>query len=288
MKIEKNTIIITSGGRTGTLFFKKLFNNIEGIVAFHEPESLNSVDSRSIYWIIKKFGLLNTTFRKLNGQWGITNLSNNRIYNQITSLESVLQLATERKSFIESFREDIYVESSYHFYGLLDIIPETFSNVRTIFIVRNGKDWVRSWMNTKGFYNSFSFHTIFKTRINPDETDDYYSRWRFMTRFERICWAWQKINSYASITGNNSNTRIFKFEDLFCENSSARIFELIEFALSFDNFTFDPNCINIPMQNKINKSKKSAFPSWDQWSKNEKTIFTKICGETMEHFNYAI
>ncbi|MBN1996433.1 sulfotransferase domain-containing protein, partial [candidate division KSB1 bacterium] len=220
-RIEKPSIFIVSGGRTGTAFFTKLFNTSSNLTsAYHEPENIDYFNLTEIKTKSKHFGLCNLTVRKLCGRWGITNLSNQRMAGKISVTEAAQKLLDQRRTFIEGQDAEIYVESSYHFYGLIDIIPLIFENYKIVYIVRDPRDWVRSHMDKKEWYHFTNPATLFGTRISPRLIGDtrYTAQWKSMDRFEKLCWAWQMINSYAldmiKKTGSE-NIQYMRFEDIF-------------------------------------------------------------------------
>jgi len=292
--IEKPSIIVTSGGRTGTRFFYELFNSIiQGCIAFHEPENINLKEPFESLWKIKKFGFWNASYKKMHGDWGITSISNRRMSQRININKSAKLLLNERKKFVESFSERIYVEASYHYYGLIDVLPMVFKHHRVVYITRDGRDWVRSQMNKKEFYHKKNPHTRFKTRISPDILNDknYIDEWDSMSRFEKLCWAWTTINKYAlSSMKKNENARLFYFEDIFYSDTKYdNLRKLVDFL------TFIPNCEKIEydslegkLEEKVNQPPEYEFPSWEKWSLNQKNKFRQICGDLMKRLNYDL
>ena len=293
--IEKPSIIITSGGRTGTKFFFELFNNIiQGCIVFHEPENINLKEPFDVLWKIKKFGIWNMSFKKIRGDWGITSISNRRMGGRINKNESSKLLLNERKKFVESFPERIYVEASYHYYGLIDVLPMVFKNQRTVYIIRDGRDWVRSQMNKKAFYHEKSPHTRYKTRISPYILDDnkYINEWHSMSQFEKLCWAWTTINKYAlnSVKKSNENARLFYFEDIFYSNNKYdSLKNLVDFATFIPGYgRIKYSSLEEKLEKKVNQPLKYEFPSWEKWSLNQKNEFMQICGDLMKQLKYDI
>ena len=287
--IEKPSIIITSGGRTGTLFFSDFFHRyVKDSVVFHEPESFYSHASRSPFWVIKKFGLYNSTVKKLAGKYGLTSLSNLRLYGKLDPEEASARLIKERQKFISSLKEKTYIESSYHYYGLIDIIPMAFKSCKIIYITRDGRDWVRSWMNSKGFYNRSSFHTMFNLRLCPQPGELYYEEWNNFDRFIKLCWAWNRINSYAFIYSSiTENAKVFYFEDLFAKLNENVVEDLIIFINSLEGIDVNKNMFMDSVSHKINLSKSNNFPAYNEWSLRQKQFFEKICGDTMHKLGYT-
>jgi len=295
--INKPTIIITSIGRTGTVFFKYLFEQVlYDCYAVHEADRFTYArDVDNLFnklKIISELGLLNTTIFKLMGKWGIKSLSDNRIIKKINEEEAKKLLLSYRKKFIENKKYEVFVESNYHYYGLIDIVNETFSNSKLIYILRDGRDWVRSFLNKGGLYSYKDWHTFFNTRLNPymfDE-DPFKDEWKQMSLFEKHCWAWKKMNEYAlSTIKNNPNAKIIYFEDIF-ENKKKyeNIKKLIEFVTNFPNYgniKYNPN--KIFLEKKMNKSQKNCFPHWRDWEQDLRLKFNLHCEPLMKKLGYG-
>jgi len=291
--IDKPSIIITSGGRTGTVFFAELFNDIlDSCKVVHEPENLDLRSPLENLWKIKKFGIWNSVVKKMFGKWGITSISNRRMSGDLNIKMAAELLLKEREQFIQSFSEDIYVEASYHYYGLIDILPKVFKKHRVVYIVRDGKEWVRSHMDKKEFYHTKNPHTIFSTRISPKIIGDkkYESKWALMSRFEKLCWAWVTINKYALKTiTENPNAKLFYFEDIFkSEDRYDNLKALVDFVTSF------PDCSKVTyeslgckLERKVNQDISYEFPSWKNWSPEYVKQFKMICGPLMSRLGYG-
>ena len=290
--IEKPSIIITSAGRTGTAFFFNLFKNIpKDCKVFHEPENINFRKISETLWKFKKFGFLNTTVKKIQGNWGITSISNRRMSGKITIDEATKLLVNERKKFIESFNESVYVEASYHYYGLIDVLPNVFRRHKAIYIIRDGREWIRSHMNKLEWYHEKNPHTKYNTRISPMIFNDekYNLKWNSMSRFEKLCWAWAKINNYAlSSIKKNPNAQLVYFEDIFLSNQKYdNLKTIVDFLTDipyYEKIHYDT--LEGILDKKINKPPTYKFPHWRKWSQEQLGQFKEICGSVMEKVGY--
>jgi hypothetical protein len=295
--INKPTIIITSIGRTGTKFFAQLFREIlKDNVTYHEPEKIiiksTYLNLKKTFWVFKNFGLINSTLKKITGSWGIRSISNRKIMDKLTTNEARLFLIGERKKFIESHHKiKIYVESSYHFYGLIDIIPISFKYHNTVYIIRNGRNWIRSHMDKTKWYSVKHIPSLLNIMLTPwKKTSTYNLKWKSMTQFEKLCWFWSTANQYALNTiENNPNAKLFYFEDIFeSENKYANLKKLIDFVTTFKNFKikYNHNKLSGILEKKINNPKKYTFPSWENWTEEQKNQFNEICGPLMKKLGY--
>jgi hypothetical protein len=295
--IEKPTILVTSIGRTGTEFFAKLFAHIiPNCTSLHEPDIIkfSGVDNRFLYFNeqIQRAGLWNTIVLKAFGKWTIAKLSDSRFIGTLSASDASKHLHTQRSRFVSKMPGSVYVESNLGYYGLLDIIPQVFKDFRTIYFIRDGRDWVKSMMNWGEVYGKRGIRKLFahKWPTAKDIKDEYTSQWDDSSRFEQLCWAWSRLNEYALNTiSENPNARIYKFEDIFFGEDKYQNFdELISFAVSL------PGIMNEKLgptkgwlEQKVHQS-SSQFPGWEQWTKDQKQQFEKICGYQMEKLGYKI
>jgi hypothetical protein len=150
--IEKPSILITSLGRTGTQFFSLLFKDVvPDCDSFHEPDIVqfagitNRIDS--FIRRVKDAGIYNMVFLKLLGKWSLIKLSDHRIKGELDNVKASQDLHQQRVKFVQSKKGKVYIEASVGYYGLLDIMPKVFSQHKAIYIVRDGREWVRSTLN---------------------------------------------------------------------------------------------------------------------------------------------
>lgn len=301
--VEKPSIIITSLGRTGTKFFSILFRElIPDGTSLHEPDVLNisqyeGIRERSVELAkqLREAGLFNLVIRKALGKWGLIEIADERFRGAISYSEAVKKVLRQRARFIDSCPGSIYVESSIAYYGLIDVSTDIFKYHKIAYIVRDGRDWVRSWMNwsdgngmyDKGKVRSIVAHT-WPTALEL-EGDPYAPKWRSMSRFERLCWGWAILNRYALKTvEKNRNARVFRFEDVFrAEDCYQNLGEMVRFLTTFpgcEEFSVGP--VDGWLDRRIHKS-EGQFPPWNEWPPEHKRQFESICGPLMEKLNYS-
>jgi hypothetical protein len=301
--IEKPTIIITSLGRTGTRFFAAMLGEVlPNVTSLHEPDVFQIVVhgqkriSRSLTRIqkqINQVGLYNLLIRKAMGQWSLIRLSDARIQGALEYNDAVKYVKKQRSRFIHHQAGSVYAESNAGYYAVIDVLPEIFVHHRVAYIIRDGRSWVRSKMNWGEMYGKGKLRNVFAHTwpTAPEIADDPYAdQWHTMSRFERICWAWTRLNGYAlGIIQENPNARVFHFEDIF--NSDNRYKHLTELV----NFTTDiPAIDSIPakaldgwLDRKVHKS-SGAFPAWEEWTRDQQETFVSMCGPMMKQLGYRI
>lgn len=295
--IEKPTIVITSTGRTGTEFFAKLFADIlPNCTSLHEPDifKFNGVENRFEHYRqqTRRAGVWKMLLLKALGKWTLVKLSDARFLGKMKYEQAKKELDIQRASFIAKMPGDVYVESNLGYYGLLDVMPGAFKNHRTIYIVRDGRDWVRSMLNwgevygKRGLARQLIAHK-WPTAVDfPD--DPLTKQWNTASRFTKLCWAWAKLNEFSfNSVSQNQNAQLFHFEKIFFgEERYQYLNNLLGFAISFPGMNLQPiGATNGWLEKKIHQS-SDGFPSWEKWTVEEKKQFEQICGPLMEKLGY--
>jgi hypothetical protein len=297
--ITKPTIIITSLGRTGTKFFQLLFEEIvPDSTSLHEPDYLNfgqyrgwGERIRQVVRQLRESGVSNLVVRKSLGKWSLIRLSHARVRGELDYAKALQQVLNQRRKFVHSQCGSVYVESSSAYYGIIDVLKDACAQHRAVYIVRDGRDWVQSKMNWGTMYVKGRFRRLVSSTWPsalefPD--DPYQAKWETMSRFEKLCWAWVKLNGYALATiRENPNARVFRFDHLFeSEDRYHHLKNLVDFVRAF------PHCeLTITgswegwLERPVHES-VPRFPSWEEWSEEQKQQFRAICSPLMERLGY--
>lgn len=296
--INKPSIIISSLGRTGTTFFNHFFRkHFPQIESFHEPATIHYKRGNflgDLKFNIDNFGFCNSVVKKALGKWSILNISKKRVAGKIESAEAVSRIIKERENFINKLPKDFYLESNYHFYALLDLLDQAFESYRAIYIIRDPRDWVRSYINLKGWYHFSDVNKHIGNRLAPGlfHETEIAARWRKFSQFEKLCWSWNRHNEYIKkITADlyPAKFRIFRFEDIFNRANTYRtFFELIDFICSLDEERLEASGdMRSTIGQKIHKPKKYFFPKWTEWNIDQVQMLDKYCGKTMRQYGYG-
>jgi hypothetical protein len=296
--IKKPTILITSIGRTGTEFFAKFFAEIiPDCTSLHEPDIVKfpGVEQRVEHYSqqIQQVGIWRIVILKALGKWSLVKLSDARFLSRLDYHIAVRKLATQRQGLVNRCPGSIYVESNLGYYGLLDVIPEVFDRYKAIYIVRDGRDWVRSTMNWGEVYGKKGIRKLFahKWPTAKELPDDPFSeRWNSLSKFEKLCWAWTNLNEFAlNSVAKNTDIQVTQFEKIFLGVQKYQYLgDLIAFATA--HLDIDPGSLANTsgwLEKKIHKS-SNDFPGWGDWSKNQKGQFERICGPLMEKLGYEL
>jgi hypothetical protein len=304
--IKKPTIIITSLGRTGTGFFYALFREIiPAGTSLHEPDVFKIMRYRETSERIKQIrrqiqevGVYHLVVRKALGQWSLVKLSDARLRGELGYTEAVQRVLSQRKRFVHSRSGCVYIESSLAYYGLIDVLTDVFENHRVAYIVRDGGDWIQSWMSWRemqgkrwGMYGKGKIESLFghnwPTALEMED-DPYKFRWDSMSGFEKLCWAWSRLNGYALGTAQkNPNARVFRFEDIFqSENRYQHLADLVQFVTTFPEAEL---ISTVPLEGWLDRQVHKSvgrFPSKNEWSTEHKEQFRAICGPLAEELGY--
>lgn len=262
-KIEPRFIVST--GRTGTKFLANFFNTFfEDTLSLHEPNP--------------------TLF----------NLGTNFIKGNISFHEAIKGLDIQRLHICRRLNKNnirFYVESNSYLSNLIPVVNEYYNSPKFVFIIRNGKDYVRSYYSKRpsniGYY-ALSDESPRKGITSNDFPDDrFYGRWEAMSRFERVCWVWVKRNQMIEnfLTNDISWIKV-RFEDVF-NNGYTGLWEIIDFFDLRKQIKIDRHETNKIFTEKSNINKKYLLPkNFEDWQEEKKEIFEEICGEYMEKLGY--
>lgn len=296
--IGKPSVVITSLGRTGTKFFSLLFKEIiPDCSSLHEPDIIQYFGTnhriKSFIAQVKDAGIYNMIFLKLIGKWGLIKVSDARLREDINDEQAVKEVLRQRIGFVNSQPGSIYVESNVGYYGLISILNKVYTHHRVIYIIRDGRGWVSSEMNVRELYGKKGLRKIVSHKMpsaSEFPNDPLCECWQSASRFEKLCWAWSKLNGYALNTiAENPCARIFRFEEIFSKEGEYQVLnDLVTFAISLPGI--DPRRIGKTdgwLDRKVHES-SNEFPAWEKWTTDQKRQFEQICGPLMEELGYAL
>ncbi len=298
--IKKKCIFITSGGRTGTRFLSELLAiSVKGCHSVQEPDiwRIDNFYKNKNDFIQKciDFGFLNMTIGKLFPLRNMRSITISRQRGMIDEAEAAQRLYSLRHDYISKLKQDIYVEANLQLAGLIDIIPIIFPNSKTVFIIRDGRNWVRSNFNNQAavMYSKsdplfYLPHTRLSARRLPK--DPFSHRWSKFSVFQRICWLWRFQTEYAIKTiKKNPNATVVKYESLFgspdeCESLN----NLLKYLTRFPNRYQAEFKYNGELSGKyFHESRANRLQKWDKWPLNLVREFQEICGDWLLQQGYG-
>ena len=292
---DQHCVFISSTGRTGTQFLAKTMSEmIADCTSLHEPGTPWITKPYEWPKEVKRFGLYHMTIGQLRPTHGMFKLSTDRCTGRVTDDEAKDHLLTMRKNLLAELETDIYVESSGHMYGVLDLLDEIIPHSKFVFIIRDPRTWVRSAMNTFEYilYGPLDPNFLNLSIKAKDITGDPYAeQWAEMSKFEKYCWYYDQLNSFVldKMEGKD-NFKLIQHENMFSPESRDQVFtDLLSFASSFsDGFQRKVDYKPELMEQKVHSTaKKEKFPRWPDWNQEMAATLWEHCGSWMERFGYG-
>lgn len=235
-----NIFFIFSLGRSGTQIFSRILNNDPRATVVHEPLTRDFLEYARTFNENYSCDEYIECFRKKYIQNIISN-QNIKVYGEVNS---VLRR---------------------HAAALMSIIP----NVTGLYLIRDGRDVVRSMMARGSMTNSLWYYS----KITPQIGDPYFNEWHNMSQFEKCCWVWASENAI-----------------LYKQFGQAMKFELLLNDYEyFKSNVLDALGLNISKElwqkerliKSENRTKKFLCESYENWPSTWKDFFWKICGDMM-------
>jgi hypothetical protein len=291
----KRVVIVTSLGRTGTLFFgEKLSALIEDAVSYHEADVLILREIRN--WPAKFRGQnpLWMTLGKFHPRRSLATLSVARMAGKVGDDEAVSIIRTLREKFFSAQTARLVIEANLQYVGLADLIPRAFPEANVVYIVRDPRPWVKSWMNrAEGHYSRADFRAWLPgTRLRASHVPEIplMRPWNRMNRFEKLCWSWAAHHRFLlPRIAANPRVRVVRFEDLFVSaGKEERFRDLMDFITTFPDgfraaYRFDPGLL----ERRVHATAVERFPGWRRWSSAQCRSLDHFCGAAMAHFGYG-
>ena len=184
-----------------------------------------------------------------------------------------------------------YIESNSYLSSLIPVINEFYDNVKFVYVIRNGKDYVRSFYSkrpsNKDYYalSDESPRQSFNSNDFPD--DRFFGQWEKMSRFQRVCWNWVKRNQMIEgFLTNDISWKKVRFEDMF-NNGYSGIWEIIDFIDLRNHIKIDNDKLDKVLAKASNINRKYLLPKkYEDWPDDKKENFEDICGEYMKRSGY--
>lgn len=288
---DKYIVIIASPGRTGTKYFgESLKYIIDNCYSIHEPDVLNHNIADTMIKI-QKFGLDHMIFSKLVGSKSTRMLSEKRLQGNLSEAKILDSIRKLRLNYYSKIKQELIVESYYAWYGLLDLLPKVFTNIKIIGIVRDPRDWVRSNMNWGTHYGKRD--TVIRlgfNRLNPVSLNDnnFLKDWSRTSPFEKLCWEWNIITQNLLYPINDEYYKLYRYEELFLKNNNSQVFKMIKFITKWGEKEFSSDLSLLEINKTIHRNISYKFPNWEDWSKENAQILNRYCGELMRKLDYGM
>lgn len=254
--MPERVVFVLSTGRTGT---KTLAEGLAGgdILAEHQPPFSRILTVASNYYL---HGWLSRPILEQLVRW----------------LREPQILNANCRYYIQTYSLD---------YLPAKIISQRLPNVYVIHLVRDPRTFVRSylnWMHTR--FNSFVANKLvfgwhpsgLFTRAVPGRV------WLRMNEFQKVCWHWTYKNALLErLFEGDARYKRARFEDLFLSEGTETLHDILTFA----GVPYRDGFESAIRQSK-NRSRKSYFPAWQEWSVERRQQLLEMCGSQMRHYGY--
>lgn len=295
--MPKKRVFVSSTGRTGTQFFAEYLNlMIEQSVSLHEPGTPWISKPKKLLGQIRDYGPYHLFFGQASNRRSMYKLSRDFTAGDISeqaACENALNI-NDKVDTLYAKDAEVVVYSSGHIYGVMGLLDQLYDDCRFVFIVRDPRTWIGSALHKIEFslYGPIEwfFHNI-SLQPNCFANDPYAAQWRKMSKFEKYCWYYNKINTLAfQQMADKPNFKVFRYEDVFLSKNKAKVFEeLLSFATDFmggrAKCHFDPTLIDKKVDSK--QSAQTAREGWRSWTPEQAQMMQKHCGALMQAYGYG-
>jgi hypothetical protein len=257
---DTQPILIISTGRTGTIFFSRLFSDLyPDSASYHERGASRPIQI-------------------------LTNLHFSHIF-PLSGLRAAWKFFKGNE--IETCEKSFHIDANCFLYGLAALAPDLYPNVKVLHIVRDPRTYVTSHLNFARQKRTSFIANYFVPfwQPNPFLVGDLpLSRAFNFTRFEKYCWIWNFKNSVMERLENTSTPYMrVRFEDLFSTKNPEDLFGQITDFLGLPRVTNVRDRFREP----ANTSKKTDFPEWQEWTSKQAAQLQEFCGERMKKYGYG-
>lgn len=260
-----------STGRTGTDFLARFFAAARaGVASRHQPEP-------DLYDIGMDYAL-----------------------GRIDDNEAAKMIAYSRAYVARELKRngiDYFIESNNNLGYVIPLLRRVYPDYRIVHIVRDGRAYVRSAYSRRAPHKYIKGETALiltpediRERLRADKfpEDPYFSRWEGMSRFERLCWLWTKMDGMIQdAMKNEPRALVVKFEDIFDKDADyPGMHQIIDFLGLRDRIQLSPEELRGIMARPANESREFVLPHWRDWTPEQSGQFKSIAGAHMSRCGY--
>lgn len=291
--MSKKRVFISSTGRTATQFFAKYLNlMIANSVSLHEPGTPWFSKPKQLLQQVRDYGVYHLSFGQGKNTHSMYKLSRDYMAEDISkedACKNILKINGQVDKLYPN--SEVIVYSSGHIYGILELLDDVYDDSRFVFIIRDPRDWITSALN-KVEYSLYGPVEIFFRKISLQPSciagDAYANKWKNMSKFEKYCWFYNKLNqNVLEKMQNKENFRVFKYEDIFLsENKTEKFREMLDFATEFSDGKHSCDFKAELIDKKVD-SKQSKAVSWKNWTNEQVRAMEEHCGVIMTSYGYG-
>lgn len=173
-----------------------------------------------------------------------------------------------------------FVETNNRITFFAPILASLFSNSIFIHLYRHPGEFVRSGIN-RGWYKGIHSHDL--GRIVPTLESSEKTCWEQLSDIQKIGWLWNETNMFIetfkqTIAPDRCLTINFNHLDS----------RAVEEILAFMDITIDHGYLISQLKQKINAQKKVSFPSYENWSIDQRQQLRSMTHDLAKQYGYAI
>ena len=287
---DKKLAFIISGGRTGTLLLgESLSKFIDDCHSEHEPDVLVLGKFKTIPRI-RTFGVWHMIIGRILNQTGTRIIGQKFCRKSISEEKAVALLKRSRKKYHDTIKETLIIESNSQWWALTHLINKAWPAAKIAVIVRDPRDWIRSWINKSGRYDRYDLVAYIPPgRLTPQKVGDHKwaQHWEDFSTFEKLAWEWMYI--YSTITSHSTadqeNIKLYRFEDLFSTEEDT-LEEMVNFITLHRDKKYGVSEIS-KLKRITRNSSSGLMPHWKNWNPDQVASINRICGDLMHKFSYG-
>lgn len=291
----KHLILLTSLGRTGTLFIgENASRMIRDCVSYHEADVLVPTEAANWGRKMRAQGFLRLSVGKFLPRHSLATLGVWRVAGRIGDAEAIAVIRSLREGFFAAQEAGVVLEANTQYADLADLLPRAFPGANVIFVVRDPRDWARSMLHhPAGIFGRHDLRGwIPRMRLRPHDTGeaDLARRWRRMPRFEKVAWSWAaRHRAILPRIAGDPRVRLLRYEDILgSAGREERFREMLEFATRFPDgssarIDFDPALL----ARRSHASPADGFPGWRRWDPALARTLERHCGGLMRRLGYG-
>lgn len=289
---DKDVVLITSGGRTGTSFFAEVLGEIiSDCFSVHEPDVWHGLFRPDSWRAVRWFGFYHVVVGKFLRRTGMRCIAERYLSGDWSEERTVRAIVRQRGAFFRNRSASLVVESNTQWYALLPLLPRILTRYRVLALVRDPRTWVRSYVNFGGHHdNRDRVQRFGLPRLSPEMVDgEWAARWEAMDVFERLCWDWKFITSrLLEAADADEMIRLVRFEDLFLsERRLARLEEALDFLTDFGSRRYGYRVPPDLFERKVNVSRPTRLGPWEDWPDERRNFLEEMCGPLMDRLGYS-
>jgi hypothetical protein len=287
--VTRDLVFIASAGRTGTAFLGRNLDRVIGDChSEHEPDLLFGM--HGLTWRqIREFGLWHMLFGRLTGQAGVRVLGQRLLTGGIDAETARRRLRRSRARYHAGIPAGLVIESHFQWWLLAGELARMWPEAKLIGIVRDPRDWIRSWLNHGGRYDRRDRAALLPPgRLTPAKLGQgaLARRWDGWGTFGKLAWEWAEL--YGRLTAAveaHPAARMWRFEDLFGPDP-APMAELVRFAADHGARRYPVGELAGFTAQAANASRGDA-PDWRRWSPAQAALVEELCGPLMARWGYG-